>query len=208
MESRIYIQGSTGKMGKAILEELKKYPQFIVTSNFQDATVALDVSVPAALTKILELCLEAKKPLIVGTTGHSEEQKNRIKEAAQVIPILHSPNFAQGMSWLHAITGVICKELSKDARVEITETHHTEKRDAPSGSALALKAATGREDVPIVSKRIGESPGVHTVKLSWRDEELELTHRTLNRRALAEGAVYAILFIQTKPPGYYTLCHL
>jgi len=207
MGKRIYIQGASGKLGKAVLEELAKHPQMGVTSDFSEAHVVLDVSAPEALDWILASCVEEKKPLIIGTTGHTDAQVEAIQQAAKVISVLHTPNFSEGMAFLHALAAGFSEEL-KNAEFEIFETHHTEKRDSPSGSALALAEATGRQNVPIHSERIGGSPGVHKVKISWGHEVLEFTHYALDRKAFAEGAVRAILFILNKPLGYYTLCHL
>jgi 4-hydroxy-tetrahydrodipicolinate reductase len=143
-----------------------------------------------------------RKPLLIGTTGHSEKGKEQMKEASRSIPILHSPNFSSGMrSSLDAVKK-ISDALGSDFKAEIIETHHKHKKDTPSGSALALKALMERQ-TPIQSIREGEVIGEHRILFTSPEEMIEIKHVVLSRNAFAKGAIQAALFLATQPVGFY-----
>jgi 4-hydroxy-tetrahydrodipicolinate reductase len=207
MGTIIYLQGTTGRMGKSITALIENDPAFSLTNNLALADVAVDVSAPSALPGLLQLCLEAKKPLVIGTTGYNEEEKKMIEAASQQIPLLYAPNFSFGMALLKNMVSELVKKIGNDADIKIVEEHHANKKDTPSGSALALAQIVGKQ-VPIDSKRSGDTIGDHTVIFDLGEERLELKHSATSRAVFAQGALRAALFLKTQPPGYYTLCHL
>lgn len=208
METAVYVQGASGRLGQSLVALIEKDPAFSLSTSVESADVAIDVSAPAGLKKILEACLEAQKPLVIGTTGYSEEEKKMIQDASGKIPLLYAPNFSFGMALLKEIVGQAAKRVGTEANIEILEAHRKGKKDRPSGSAVDLAEAMERPDLPIHSIRCGDTIGDHSVLFGLDGEELELKHRVHSRTAFAKGALRAALFLKSQRPGYYTLCHL
>lgn len=188
----------------------------------------IDFSSPAASMKLLETAREVNKPLVIGTTGFTVEEKSGIEKAARDIPILFSPNMSLGVNLLFKLTEVASRALSTEYDVEIFEAHHRFKKDAPSGTAKRLleivrngmrgmkdaKEVSGREgitgertkhEIGILAMRGGDIVGEHTVYFTSIGERIELTHRATSRETLAKGAVTAMEYLSGKPAGLYTM---
>jgi 4-hydroxy-tetrahydrodipicolinate reductase len=147
---------------------------------------------------------------VIGTTGHSNEQRGTIEETARSLPIVFASNFSIGVNVLFWLTRKAAERLGSDFDAEIIETHHEMKKDAPSGTAntLAEILKTSRKisvEIPIESVREGEVVGEHTVIFSGPAERLELTHRAANREIFARGALRAAEWIIGQPLGLYSM---
>ena len=180
--------------------------------------VLLSFATPAADVDFAAVAADLGIPLVVGTTGHDARQRDRLAAAAERVPIVLSPNFAVGIAVLQSLLpGVAPLRFGFDPH--IVETHHAKKRDAPSGTALALadvlaRALGRRRDdapqgnghpIPISSIRGGAVPGDHAVILAGPHEVLRLEHRVLSRTAFAEGALIAARWAASgRPPGLYS----
>ena len=166
-------------------------------------------------------------PLVIGTTGHDEEDLLQIEEASKVIPIIRSGNYSLGVYVLKHLAREAAKLLGEDVDVEIIEKHHNRKKDAPSGTALLLAEAVdegsfqhervyGREglserkkgEMGIHAVRGGSIVGEHTVLFALESESLELTHRGESRKLFARGAVKAAEYIRKQKSGLYTMDHM
>jgi 4-hydroxy-tetrahydrodipicolinate reductase len=181
-----------------------------IEAGIQTCDVAIDFSTAAAIDEICKLALKHKRPLVIGTTGHSAAQKERIRSTASSIPIVFASNFSVGVNVLFWLSGKAVKLLGEDFHPEIVETHHQMKKDAPSGTAKTLaeiiKAEKGGgEEIPVRSIREGEVVGEHTVILSGPGERLELTHKASSRETFASGALAAAKWVVDKPPGLYSM---
>src|SRR5437762_12576962 len=188
---RVLLVGAAGRMGKAIIDLAKSDSNIDIVarcdlgdsieSAMKNCDVLIDFSHATVTREICHAALSHRKSLVIGTTGHSSEQRRIIEEAAQSLPIVFASNFSVGVNvlfWLTRKAG----ELLGDFDAEIVETHHQMKKDAPSGTAKTLgevlKAAQKIDnEIPIQSIREGDVVGEHTVVFSGPGERLELTHR-------------------------------
>ncbi len=185
--------------------------------------VFLDFSLPAGTARLLEL--GGARPLVVGTTGLNAEQTAALRAYALTAPVVAAPNFSTGVTLLTELVQLAARVLAGyDA--EIIEAHHRHKRDAPSGTALALaraladarrvslddKACYGREgavgerpagEIGIHAVRAGDIVGEHTVMLAGLGERVELRHVATSRQAFVSGAVRAVRWVRGRPPGLY-----
>jgi 4-hydroxy-tetrahydrodipicolinate reductase len=217
---RVLLIGAAGRMGKTIsdLASSDSKIDIIARSDLGDpieppmknCDVAIDFSHADAITEICRAALQRRKPLVIGTTGHSTEQRRTIEETAQSLPIVFASNFSIGVNVLFWLTRKAAEQLGSDFDAEIVETHHKMKKDAPSGTAKTLaevlKATTRtRSEIPIQSIREGDVVGEHTVIFSGPGERLELTHRAASREIFARGALRAAEWIVTQPPGLYSM---
>ena len=217
---RVLLIGAAGRMGKAIIDLANGDSEIDVAgqcdlgdpieSAMKNCDVAIDFSNAAATPEICEAALQHRKPLVIGTTGHSQAQRTMIKESAQSLPIVFASNFSIGVNVLFWLTGKAAQQLGGDFDAEIIETHHTMKKDAPSGTAKTLaeilKAAERTpSEIPIQSIREGDVVGEHTVIFSGPSERLELTHRAASREIFARGALRAAKWIVNQPPGLYSM---
>lgn len=193
---------------------------------FKAADLLLDFSLPAGTVKALEACLRAKKPLVTGVTGLDAAFKARLKEAGVSIPVLAAPNMSLGVALLTRMVKQAAEVLGPEFDVEISEAHHRHKKDAPSGTALALGEAVaearrvaapdGRPragarspgSIGFASVRAGDIVGEHTVLFAGAGERLELTHRAQSRASFAHGALNAARWLAAKPAGFYALADL
>lgn len=194
----------------------------------RSSKVAIDFTLPEATATNLAACLAAKCPLVIGTTGHTEEVKAQIAAAAKQIPIVMAPNMSLGVNLLLKLVELAAAKLDADYDIEVFEAHHRHKKDAPSGTALALGAAAakGRDvslnEVAEYSRhgntgarergsigfsvfRGGDVVGDHTVTFAGLGERIELTHRASDRLAFARGAVRAAHWLSSQPPGLYSM---
>lgn len=246
---RIALFGAGGRMGAAVLDaaagraDLKvvyalvrkgsemqgyEYRGVKYSSDLEGALVhadvLLDFSVPDSTESALKACLVAGKPLVTGVTGLSVELKSQLAAAGSHIPVLVAPNMSLGVALLTRMVEQAAKVLGPDFDVEIHEAHHKHKRDAPSGTAIALGETVARaRGVPVPGKnhdrsgprqpgsigysvvRAGDIVGEHTVLFAGAGERLELSHRAQNRMGFAQGALSAACWIAGQPPGFYGL---
>ena len=243
---RILLCGCNGKMGQVITniaryrEDVKivagvdpndsitnDYPVF---SQIEECSVSADVIVdfshPAALSGVLAYAEAGKIPLIVATTGLSDEQVIKIKEVSAKIPVLYSANMSLGVNLLLELVQKAAKLLYSNFDIEIVERHHNQKIDAPSGTALALADAINKalpekyryvydrhtkrvkrskDEIGIHAVRGGNIAGDHTVIFAGNDEIIELRHIAISKEIFGVGALKAAVFLHNKMPGFYTM---
>jgi 4-hydroxy-tetrahydrodipicolinate reductase len=217
---RVLLIGAAGRMGKSVrdLAATDSKIDIVAQCDLGDAIepamkncdVAIDFSHAAAIEEVCRSALHHDKPLVIGTTGHSPEQRRMIEHAAQSLPIVFASNFSVGVNVLFWLTRKAAERLGRDFSAEIVETHHKMKKDAPSGTAKTLgkvlKAAQKIEsEIPIQSIREDDVVGEHTVIFSGAGERLELTHRAANREIFAGGALRAAKWVMGRPPGLYSM---
>jgi len=174
----------------------------------KNCDVAIDFSQANSIDEICRAALKYGKSLVIGTTGHSQQQRKTIETTSQSVPILLASNFSVGVNVLFWLTQKAAEVLGSDFNPEIVETHHTMKKDAPSGTAKTLAEILKQvrnSEIPTQSIREGDVVGEHTVIFSGPGESLELTHRAANRGIFAAGALRAAKWIINKPPGLYSM---
>jgi 4-hydroxy-tetrahydrodipicolinate reductase len=191
------------------------------------ARVAIDFSLPAATSANLGACAAVRCGLVIGTTGHDGPAREHIATAAQHIPIVMAPNMSLGINLLLKLTQLAAQTLDESYDIEVFEAHHRHKKDAPSGTALALgrAAASGRGvtlDQVSEHQRHGIAPrrsgsigfsvfrggdvvGDHTVSFAGLGERIEITHRASDRLAFARGALQAAQWLAGREPGLYSM---
>jgi 4-hydroxy-tetrahydrodipicolinate reductase len=189
-----------------------------------DADVALDFSHAGATGANLAACRAAKKPLLIGTTGLDAALEPAIAAASGEIALMVAPNTSIAVALLTELVRQSAARLPSTFDIDVIELHHRGKRDAPSGTALALgraaasarglstgvtppagAAAQGRPEgqIGVTSLRAGDIVGEHTVLFSGPGEQLSLTHRASDRDIFARGALTAALWLMSRPPGRY-----
>lgn len=191
------------------------------------AAVAVDFSLAAGVAAHAAACAEAGVPLLIGTTGLDSAARAAFEAAAQVIPVLVAPNTSVGINVMAHLVRLATRALAA-ADVEISEAHHRLKRDAPSGTALALGEAVANArgqrlaEVAVYARhgiqpprahgevgfsvvRAGDIVGEHTVSFALAGERLEITHRATDRITFARGALRAAEWLIARPPGLYTM---
>ena len=184
----------------------------------------IDFSHFSLLEKVLESAIEKNVPLLVATTGHSEEQLKKITQAADKIPLIKATNTSVGVTVLNEIVAYATK-LLQGFDIEIIEKHHNRKIDAPSGTANTLleiinenlkeeyDTVYGREghskrkekEIGMHSIRGGNIVGEHSVIFAKNDEIIEIKHEALSRKIFSDGSVKAINYLKGKKPGMYTM---
>jgi 4-hydroxy-tetrahydrodipicolinate reductase len=220
----------SGELGKDIgtlagIESLGVVVSSDLRAALAQCDVAIDFSNAAATSATLAACKAARKPVVVGTTGFSSDTELEIGETARHIAVLVAANTSLGVTLLIELVRAAAKALPAEFDIEISEAHHRNKRDAPSGTALALgkAAAEGRaQDLAQTAavSRNGESPrrpgeigfavtrggdivGDHTVLFAGTGEQLLLGHRATDRAIFARGALKAAAWLTGRPPGRY-----
>jgi 4-hydroxy-tetrahydrodipicolinate reductase len=216
---RLLLIGAAGRMGKTISDLTKDDPKIDIIARcdlgdpiepaMRNCDVAIDFSHAGAITEICAAALQHRKPLVIGTTGHSTGQRSTIEDTAQSLPIVFASNFSIGVSVLFWLTRKAAEQLG-GFDVAIVERHHKLKKDAPSGTAKTLaevlKATKKtKREIPIQSIREGEVVGEHTINFSGPAECLELTHRAASREIFARGALRAAEWVISQPPGLYSM---
>ena len=217
---RVLLIGAAGRMGKTIVDLARTDREIDIVAQcdlgdpiepaMQDCDVAIDFSHADAITEICSAALHCNIPLIIGTTGHSQGQRQMVQETARSLPVVFASNFSVGVNVLFWLTHKAAERFGRDFDAEIVETHHKTKKDAPSGTAKTLaelvKAARKIEtEIPIQSIREGDVVGEHTVIFNGPAERLELTHRAASREIFARGALRAAKWITGRPPGLYSM---
>jgi len=207
----IGIVGANGKLGRSNAGAVDRDIQIIGAGRGDDlkelfgkSDVVIDVSLPTNLPNTVKMACEKKRPLVVGTTGHDEENLKLMRQASEKIPLFYTPNFSIGVAAVAKAAALLKGML--DADISIEETHHVHKKDKPSGTALRLAEAVGTDQ--IVSHRVGEVVGDHVIKFSLDEEEIILSHRALSRMIFAKGALRAAKFLVRQPAGFYSMDQL
>ena len=217
---RVLLVGAAGRMGKTIIKLAKADPAIEIAAQcdlgdsiepaIKSCDVVIDFSNPDAITEICRAVLQHGKSLVIGTTAHSQKQRQLIEDAARSLPIVLASNFSVGVNVLFWLTRKAAELIGQEFNPEIIETHHKMKKDAPSGTAKTLaeilKAGRKSEsEIPIQSIREGDIVGEHSVIFSGPAERLELTHRAVSREIFARGALRAAKWTVHKPPGLYSM---
>ncbi|MDO5377734.1 MAG: 4-hydroxy-tetrahydrodipicolinate reductase [Clostridia bacterium] len=189
----------------------------------EDIDAAIDFSYPGNLDMLLQSAVRRALPLVIGTTGLSREQGEAIAAAAAAVPIVWADNFSTGVTVLCRLARQAAEALGEDFDIEIVETHHNQKADAPSGTAKALLRSVdpsgaydcvyGRHGRPgargheigVHALRGGTVAGEHSVRFFGAMEELELRHRADSREIFARGALRAAKFAVGAKPGLYNM---
>jgi 4-hydroxy-tetrahydrodipicolinate reductase len=243
---RIGVSGAAGRMGKTVIETAADREDVEVVFGVDVDSPALDVpvvrpgdianaladhdpdavvdfSVPASTAELAEACAAAGVPLVVGTTGLEESHLSVVQEASGTVPVLKATNFSRGVQALLRALGPALESLP-GYDLELLETHHNGKQDAPSGTAKTIletvadhrefETVYGREgiqpreagegEVGVMVRRAGNVRGEHEVMLADNDEVLTLTHRAEDRAVFAEGALDAAAWLADQDPGWYT----
>jgi 4-hydroxy-tetrahydrodipicolinate reductase len=175
------------------------------------ADVLIDFSLPEATAMVIECVERLGTPLVCGVTGLGPGQLASIEQAARSVPVVYDRNMSPGIAVLTELAAEAAAALGGDFSVEIHETHHVHKIDAPSGTALKLGAAVARargEDpagIHYESERRGEVPGEHRVILASATERLVLEHSVATRDVFADGALRAARWLAGRPAGLYSM---
>ncbi|MBC8060755.1 MAG: 4-hydroxy-tetrahydrodipicolinate reductase [Clostridiaceae bacterium] len=241
----IILNGCGGKMGKTITSSITNFPNLNIVAGIDayyngvekypifeniskcniKANVVLDFSRPDSLESIIKFCIEKNLPLVLCTTGFTEEQIDIINTTSKSIPIFRSGNMSLGINVVNSILKQVSALLYDGFDIEIIEKHHNQKVDAPSGTALLLadtiKASIleetsyikGRDgiakrqhnEIGIHAIRGGNIIGEHSVIFAGQGEVIEIKHEALSRDVFAVGALKACGFIQGKLPGMYNM---
>jgi 4-hydroxy-tetrahydrodipicolinate reductase len=226
--SRVALFGAAGRMGRMILAEAKAADDIEIAHAYEKpdyerigkiiegirveaspseipetVQVAVDFSSPKAAIHHAQMAANAGVPFVCGVTGISDAGHAQLKRCAEKIAIVWAPNMAPGMNMLFRLGELLSKALPDYDR-HIIETHHTKKKDAPSGSALMLQAAVGDAGkTPISSLRLGDVVGEHRLILAGPGEQIELIHRAESRRVFALGTLRAVRWIVSQEPRLY-----
>lgn len=215
---RVLLIGAAGRMGKSVLDLAQNDREIEIAAQcdlgdaiepaMKNCDVAIDFSQADSTDEICRAALKHAKPLVVGTTGHSQQQRETIERTAHSVPIVLASNFSVGVNVLFWLTQKAAELLGADFKPQIVETHHKMKQDAPSGTAKTLAEilkAVRDSEIPIQSIREGDVVGEHAVIFSGTGERLELNHGAANRGIFAAGALRASKWIINKPPGLYSM---
>jgi 4-hydroxy-tetrahydrodipicolinate reductase len=182
-------------------------PVSALASALAKADVVIDFTSAEASVRVAAAAAKAKVPAVIGSTGFNTVQSAQLRAASRSIALLLSPNMSPAVNLLFHLAG-IASAILKDYEISISESHHSMKKDAPSGTALALakriqEARKSPTEVPTVSQRMGDIIGEHTLTLAGPHERLELVHRAHSRDLFARGALEASLWIKGRKPGLY-----
>ncbi len=236
----IFLSGITGNMGKTIIENcgnnkivggyasndgvIDGIPYTNKLDSIElDFDIIIDFSTKDCLQDILNFALDKKKPIVIATTGLSDEDIKRIRIASRDIPILYSQNMSVGINVLDELLKLVVPML-KNFDIEIIEKHHRNKKDAPSGTAKFLLEtikqkrnvrevydrfnefrSRGDCEIGISSVRGGSIVGEHSIVFAGTDEVLEINHIAQSKKIFAEGALHAAKYLVKKPNGLYSM---
>ena len=232
---KIVVTGAKGRMGKKIIElineanDLKLVEGIDVDDDLSsvvgDADAIIDFSSPSASEQNSRIAATAGKPIVIGTTGLGEEQKNALSLAAKSVAVVFSPNMSIGVNVMFGLIKAAAKSLKNIQKTEIFETHHIHKNDRPSGTAMGMLSSlanvvqidTDRDvticeetddvsgNIIVRSFRRGEVTGDHEIIFSCPDETLSIAHHAKNRTIFARGAITATRWIIDQPAGLYDM---
>ena len=241
----ILLNGASGRMGNEVAMRVEKEEnmqivagigleedltgKFPIYSKIEDVKekidVIIDFSVPKATFKVLEYAEKEKTPIVIATTGFSNDELEKIEELSKEIPIFRSANMSLDINMMAEIVKKVAKVL-QDTDIEIIETHHNRKIDSPSGTAILLADAINevlenkkeydfnrmqkreprnKNEIGFSSIRGGNIVGEHTVAFFGENETLEIKHTSYSRQVFVEGAIKSAKFIMTKENGLYNM---
>ena len=215
---RVIICGSKGRMGQTLVACAKSDGELQLVGEvdqgddlskiIRGCDAVVDFSTHEATAMIAKLCADHKKALVIGTTGHTEHERQVVRGLVQMIPVVWAANFSTGVNVLFWATGKVAEIVGDKWEAEIVETHHTAKKDAPSGTAKRLQEILKKirgKDTPAHALRVGDVVGDHTVTFGTAGERVELTHRASSRETFASGALRAAKWAVTQKPGLYDM---
>lgn len=236
MPFSFFLNGARGRMGAAIKATAPAHEAVLAgecdagdpfPAALNGAEVAIDFSVHGATLNLLETCGPLGVPVVVGTTGHTEEERDGIIAWSRKIPLVWSGNYSVGVNLLFFLTRQTASILGEEFHPEIVETHHQHKVDAPSGTAenlvdqilsargwdrrtvtkgrAGLTGARPHQQIGVHALRGGAVVGEHTVHFISPHERIELTHRAQDRSIFASGALRAAHWVRTQSPGLYSM---
>lgn len=209
-----------GRIGVTLSGDLSKV--------LDDFDVLIDFTHPSVTLKNVAICRRAGKAMVIGTTGFTVEERQRLAEAARDIPIVFAANFSVGVNLCLKLLDTAARVLGDDVDIEIIEAHHRHKVDAPSGTALRMgevvanalgrdlqkvavygregqTGARARETIGFATVRAGDVVGDHTVLFAAEGERVEITHKASSRMTFAKGAVRAALWLQGQEAALYDM---
>ena len=208
--AKILVNGAQGKMGQLICKILAQNNYEVLTREIGGnpavkADLIIDFSSPQGAQESYKIAKETNAAFLCGTTNLPESLKASF-EAEKQIPLFYSPNVSIGVALFKKLL-LEAKKMYKGYTLALHEVHHTQKKDAPSGTAKNLAAALNMGPEQITYERIGQVPGTHTLTLTSpnKDEEIILTHKVLDRQMLAQSAVSVAAWLLTKKPGFYNM---
>ena len=235
---KLLVTGALGRMGEAVIRCAEPEPGVAVTHKIDvgDSLLAvlpacdtvIDFSFHTFTTELTRGCVDLGKSLVIGTTGHSDEELEVIHAASEKIPVVFAPNYSVGVNLLFWLSGKTAEILGDNFDIEVTDMHHRLKQDAPSGTAKRLveilaearglkyneHAKHGREgivgerpqnEIGVHSLRGGDVVGDHTVTFASIGERVELTHKASSRDTFANGSIRAAKWLRDKPAGLYDM---
>jgi 4-hydroxy-tetrahydrodipicolinate reductase len=258
MKPSLIVSGAAGRMGKRILALAVESGEFTIVaalerpdhpdlgkdaglvagigeldivlehSHTNTADVMIDFSLPDAVEHCIDVCIDSKIGLVMGTTGLTTDHQAQLRRAAEHIPVIYGTNMSVGMNVLFHVVGKVAAMLGEPYDIEIVEAHHRFKKDSPSGSAMSLAAAvckaTGRSfpdclvhgrvgketlrtpgTIGMHAIRAGDITGEHSVIFSTLGETVRLEHSAHNRDNFVRGALRAALWLTGKQPGMYSM---
>lgn len=240
---KVGIFGASGRLGKAIASEvilndafvlgpllvhphsphigsdlgvlLGRFPlkKYLKAEPTEIPDIWIDVSIASGFENRLKFFEMQKNPLVIGTTGLSQEEVQKIEILSSKIPVFYAPNFSLGMALMQKFAREAALYFPLSSHIDLIEKHHSKKKDAPSGSAIQIAkaiqmAAPQRSPIPIHSIRSGQVVGEHTLLFNTGDEQFEIGHKIENRKVFALGALQAAIFIRSCTPGLYSMENL
>jgi 4-hydroxy-tetrahydrodipicolinate reductase len=236
--TKAIINGAKGRMGETLLRCGEANPDIEIVAGIdvgddldgviEQADVVVDFSFHEVTLPTAELCARHKKALVIGTTGHTTDDRVAVLKLQSEIPIVWASNYSTGVNTLFWLTRKATEVLGTDFDLEVIEMHHRLKRDAPSGTAVTLaeilaevrkvslekELRHGREgiggertgsEIGMHSLRGGDVVGDHTVVYAGNGERLELTHKAASRDTFANGALRAAIWACCCEPGLYNM---
>jgi 4-hydroxy-tetrahydrodipicolinate reductase len=235
---KIAVVGASGRMGQTIIEAINQNENVLLGATLDkgdDLTlvadkfdVLIDFTRPEATLNYIKTCQQLGKSIVIGTTGFDETGLEAINNAAKKIPIVFAPNMSVGVNLSLKLLEMAAKIIGEDADIEIVETHHRHKVDAPSGTALkmgevianalgrdlskcavygreGIEEPRNRETIGFSTVRGGDVVGEHTVSFFMEGERVEITHKASSRMTFANGAVRASSWLKDKSAGLYNM---
>jgi 4-hydroxy-tetrahydrodipicolinate reductase len=236
--TNVIIAGSKGRMGRMLAACAARIPDLKVVGEVDQGDdlrsligkcdVVIDFSFHSATVPIARLCAEFKKGLVIGTTGHSNQDRDEIVSLSRQAPTVFTSNYSTGVNTLFWLTRKAAEILGPDFDLEVVEMHHRLKKDAPSGTAKSLgeilaqvrklqydeAVRNGRAgivgertntEIGMHSIRGGDVVGDHTVIFAAVGERVELTHKASTRETFANGALRAAGWVAKQKPGLYDM---
>ncbi len=236
--TKVIINGSKGRMGQALIDCANRMDGVEVAAQVDmgdaladviaDADAVIDFTLKDATLDVAKLCAANKKPLVIGTTGHEDDERAQITSLQSEIPIVWASNFSTGVNTLFWLTRKAAEILGPDFDLEVVEMHHRHKVDAPSGTARTLGeilcdvrdksynddirhgregmvGARTSEEIGMHSLRGGSVVGDHTVVYAGDGARVELSHKAASRDTFANGALRAAVWAVGKSPGLYDM---